>query len=158
MPKSRNSAVMEKCQKVACPRSRKNAKKSSVHGYEKMLKTRRSAVREKYKNILRSAVMQKCLKLACLLSQNDIKNAKNSLCGHVKTQKMLSSGVMQKCLTRRSMVTKKCQKVAGPPSRKNAKKSQVRCHRKMPKSRSSAVMEKCQKLTGPRSWKNTKNA
>ena len=48
----------------------------------------------------------------------------------------------------------KRQKVAGPLLRKNAKKSQVRGHGIMPKSRSLAVTKKCQKVEGPRTWKN----
>ena len=72
MPKIRRYAVTEKCQKVVDPWSRKNAKKSQVHGHEKMPKSRRSAVTEKCQKVAghgkmpksrRSAVMENCQKL-----------------------------------------------------------------------------------------------
>ena len=72
MPKTRRSAVMEKCQRLAGLPSRKNAKNSQVFGNERMLETRSSAVTKKYK-ILRSIVMIKCQKLPDLRSR---KNAK----------------------------------------------------------------------------------
>ena len=52
----------------------------------------------------------------------------------------------------------KCLKLAGPRSRKNDKKSQVRGERKMPESRKSAVTEKCQKVAGPHARKNAKKS
>ena len=73
----------------------------------------------KIEKMHRSAVMQKLLKLAVLFSRNDTNNAKS----------------------RRSAVKEKFQKVAGPRSQKNAKKSQVRGHRKMPITLISAGTE-----------------
>ena len=60
--------------------------------------------------------------------------------------------------TRRSAVTEKCQKVAGPESRKNAKMSQVRGHGKMPKGGTSAVTKICHKVAAQRSRKNDKKS
>ena len=110
MPKSRRSAVVEKCQKVTNPQSRKNTKKSQVCSYEEIQK------------MLRSAGMQKCLILACPLLQNDNKNAKNSQVRvQAKMPKNRRSVVTEKCQSQRSTFTEKCQKVAGPRSRKNTK-------------------------------------
>ena len=65
--------------------------------------------------------MQKCLKLAGPLVWNDTKNAKNSL--------LRRHGKMPK--SRRSAVTKNCQKVAGPLSQKNAKNHRYVVREKM---------------------------
>ena len=161
---------MQKCLKLAGLRSQKDVKKAQVRGHRKMPKSHRSANMEKCqklsgprsrkntKKMLRSAVMHKCQKLAWPLSRNDIKNAKNSqVRGHGKIEKMLRSAFM-KCLTRRSVVTKKYQRVARPRSQKYAKKSQVRGHGKWRKGRRYAIVDKCQKLASLRSRKNRKNA
>ena len=100
IPKRRTSAVIEKCQKVAGPRSRKNTKLAKVSSYAIIPKTGMSALTGKYKRMHRSAVMPKFLKLTILLSWNDTKNA----------------------TCRRSTVKEKYKKVAGPRSLKYAKK------------------------------------
>ena len=64
---------------------------------------------------------------------------------------------MQKCQKLASPRYQKIQKLAGPPSRKNAKNSKVRSHGKISKTRRSAVKEKCQKLEGPQSEKISKS-
>ena len=48
---------------------------------------------------------------------------------------------------------RKCEKLAGPQSRKNAKNFQVRGYGQMPKTCRSAVKEKFQKTAGLRSLK-----
>ena len=124
MPKTRLSFVAEyqKCQKVAGPRSRKNAKKSQVRGYKKIRK------------MLRSAFMQKCLKLACPLSRNDIKNAKKSqVRGYVKMPKRCRSAVREICKNLQVRGQEKIQKGAGMLSQKNAIKSKVCSHGKIQK-------------------------
>ena len=114
----------QKCKNVARPRSGQNTKKSQVRGHGKMPKIRRSAVTKicqkvtgprsrKMQKMLKSAFNKKCLKHTSPLSWNDIKNAKK-----------LQVGVNQNMpKSRWSVFTKKCEKVAGPRSRKNAKKS-----------------------------------
>ena len=63
MAKSRRSALMKKFQKVTCPRSEKNVKKSQLRGHGKMPKTAGPRSRKNIK-MHRSAFMQRCLKLA----------------------------------------------------------------------------------------------
>ena len=135
MPKTRRSAITEKCNKLANPRSRKNAQ---------ML---RSAVTKNWvkiagpwsrKNATKSQVKEKCQKY---LSQQLWRNAENSnvrsngkclgqqLRKNAKNSQVRDHGKMPKML--KSTVTKKCQKLAGPQSRKNATSSQIRGHGKM---------------------------
>ena len=107
MPKTSTSAVTEKCQKLARPRSRKYAKNlpgsqsqkdeknAKVSIYTKMPKARRYAVKENAKKLAGARLW---------------KNAKNS--------QVRGEG--------------KFQKLVGPRSQKNAKNSQVHGHEIMP--------------------------
>ena len=110
------SAFLWKCKKLAGSPSRRMLKK-----------TRRSVVTENAKSC-RSAVTE---------------NAKNSqVCGHGKMRKTLRSAVMENAKnsqvrcegkmpeTHRFAVIEKCQKLAGPQSRENAKNPQVCDHKK----------------------------
>ena len=67
---------------------------------------------------------------------------------------------MQKWLKLASPFSRNDTKIelAGPRSRKSAKKSQVRSHGKASETRRSALMKKCQKITGLRSWKIAKKS
>ena len=77
-------------------------------------------------------------------------NAKNlQVCGHKKCQKRAGPQSRKNKNMQRSAVMHKCLKLACPLSRNDIKNA---------KTDKSMVMEKCQKLSGPRSQKNTKIA
>ena len=74
MPKTCRSEVIEKCQKVPCPRSQKNAENALVSSYKKGQKVP-GPRSQKMPKTRRSAVIERCQKLAVPQSQ---KNAKRS--------------------------------------------------------------------------------
>ena len=168
------SAFMQKCQKLAGPRSRK------------MPKTRRSAITEICRKTSKFAAKKKCTgqhlcknpknsqvrgdgKRQKLAGPRPRKNAKNlQVRGHGNMPKNFQVRSHKKIKkVHRSAFMWKSEKLASLQSRKMPKNSQVRVYKKIPKTRGSAVTEngknsqvrlyeKCQKPARPRSQKYAK--
>ena len=145
-----------KCIKCIAQHLWENTKNSQVRRPEKMPKTCRSTVAEKYQKLAgrQSRKMPKTRRSA---SPKNSKNSKFRTHRNMtmnfevhsvnKIHKKHTSTFMRKCLINcRSAVTEKCQKLAGLRSRKNSKNSQVHGHKNMPRNFQVCSHKKMQKM------------
>ena len=145
MKKMHRSAFMRKGQKLSCLLSQKMPKNSHVREYEKIPKTRSSVVTEIAKNSQVSS-HRKCQKLVCPWSRKMPKTRRSVVTK--RCQKSARFAVIQKM--HRSAFMQKSQKLAGPRSRKMPKtrRSAFTVNAKNSQVRGHGI---CQKVAGPRS-------